>query len=175
MKRVKVFIFAFITSYVLVTGIGLLLQLRPWEADTSKWVLQHPQIYIFDFIVLQIPAIGVLPSLWFGSAWPELPLLILSSMICVSTWKNWYLPERVDRLQKLGRYSYYLAVLAVALRLMPGVPFFNNETSLENLLDIRDPRVTMAWISFQTTLILTLVFVHLALRISSQTKAPVTK
>jgi hypothetical protein len=175
MTRFKVFLVAYVTSYALVTGFGLLLQLRPWEADTTHWVLHHPQIYIFDFLVLQIPVISVLPSVWFGSAWPELPLLIVSLLIAISTWKNWYLPEKLDRLKKLGRYSFYLVLGAVALRLLSPIPFFNEGSAEGTPLDIRDPRVTMAWISFQSTLMLTLVFVHLALRVSSNSEAQAVK
>jgi len=164
MARFRTFLVAYLTSYFLVSGIGLLLQLRPWEADTANWVLQHPQIYIFDFLVLQIPGLAVLPSIWFGSPWPELPLLVLSILITIWTWKNWQLPEKADLLRKLGRYSYLLALLAVAFRLLAPSPFISHATNIENPLDIRDPRVTMAWISFQSTLMLTLVFVQLARR-----------
>jgi hypothetical protein len=171
MTRFRVFLVAYLASYVLVTGIGLFLQLRPWEADTTNWVSQHPQIYIFDFLVLQIPGLAVLPSIWFGSAWPELPILIFSILITVWTWKNWRLPEKSDLLRKLGLYSYLLALLAVAFRLLPLILFISNETNIGDPLDIRNPGVTMAWISFQSTLMLTLVFVHLALRSSLSKRA----
>jgi hypothetical protein len=171
MTRFRVFLVAYLASYVLVTGIGLLLQLRPWEADTTNWVLQHPQIYIYDFLILQIPGLAVLPSIWFGSAWPELPILIFSILIAVWTWKNWRLPEKSDLLRKLGLYSYLLALLAVAFRLLSQILFISNELNLGIPLDIRNPGVTMAWISFQSTLMLTLVFVHLALRSSLSKRA----
>ena len=67
MTRFRVFLVSYLTSYALVTGIGLLLQLRPWEPDTTNWVREHSQIYIFDFLVLQIPGLSVLPALLFGS------------------------------------------------------------------------------------------------------------
>lgn len=171
MTRFKTFFLAYLTSYVLVTGIGLLLQLRPWEADTTNWVLQHPQIYIFDFLVLQIPGLAVLPSIWFGSAWPELPLLIFSILITIWTWKNWRLPEKADLVRKLGLYSFLLALLAVVFRLLPPIPFMINSANMGNPLDIRNPGVTMAWISFQSTLMLTLVIVHLSLRFSFRKRA----
>ena len=171
MNRFKTFFLAYLVSYILVTGIGLLLQLRPWEADTTNWVLQHPQIYIFDFLVLQIPGVAAVPSIWFGSAWPELPLLIGSILITIWTWKNWRLPEKADLLRKLGLYSFLLALLAVVFRLLPPIPFMINSTNMGSPFDIRHPGVTMAWISFQSTLMLTLVIVHLALRFSFNNKA----
>lgn len=170
MSRFKTFFVAYLASYALVTGIGVLLQLRPWERDTASWVSQHSQIFIFDFLVFQIPGLAVLPGLLLASPWPELFLLVSSIFLATWTWKDWRLPEKAELLQRLGRYSYFLALLALFFRLIMPILLPQTETTIENPWDIRDPRVTLAWISFQTTLMLTLVIVHLTLRLCSRPK-----
>lgn len=167
MQRFRTFLLAYLSSYVLVTVVGVLLQLRPWEPDTSNWVSQHPQIYIFDFFVFQIPGLAIVPFLFGTSPLPELVFLIFAIMLTIRTWKNWRLPERTDLLRKLGLYSYCLASTAVFCRLILPIMLPYAETEVDRPFDIRNPVLTWTWISFQSTLMLTLVIVHLTLRFSS--------
>ncbi len=162
MTRFRVFLVSYLTSYVLVTGIGLLLQLRPWEPDTTNWVREHSQIYIFDFLVLQIPGLSVLPALLYGSPLPEIVFLIIAILLAIWTWKSWRLPEKTGWLQKLGHYSFLLAIAAVFGRIV--LPLLLPVGGWIDPLDIRHPNATMAWISFQSALMLTLVLVHIWLR-----------
>jgi hypothetical protein len=162
MTRFRVFLVSYLISYALVTGIGLLLQLRPWEPDTTNWVREHSQIYIFDFLVLQIPGLSVIPALLFGSPMPEIAFLVIAILLAIWTWKSWHLHEETGRLQKLGQYSFLLALAAVLGRIV--FPLLLPASGWVDPLDIRHPNATMAWISFQSVLMLTLVLVHIWLR-----------
>lgn len=154
----------------MVTGLGLLLQLQPWQTNNTSWVEQHPQIYVFDFLVLQIPGLSVVPSLLFASPIPEVGILIIGIFLAVATWKNWDIDDRQVYFRKLGTYSYFLAIAAIFCRLLLPILMPESETAISNPIDIRNPRVTMAWISFQSTLMLTLVIVHLRVQLDTKSK-----
>jgi hypothetical protein len=167
MKRGKLFGFSLLTSYLTVSVVGLLLAIRPWNADSTEWISQHSQVWVFYLLVLQIP--GAAPLMWglFMSIF-EPAFFAIATYICISTWKNVGSLQYSNKLAKLGRMSFTLLLVAIFYRLVL-LKFLNPFVGqIGDPYDLRNPAVSMTWINFESTLMLAMVIVHLTLLVNSR-------
>jgi hypothetical protein len=162
MKRGKLFTVSLLTSYLIVSSSGLFLSIRPWQADSSEWISQHTQVWFFFLIGLQIP--GIVPLVWliFMSIF-EAAFFAFATYIAISTWKNLVIPEQSKKILFLGRMSFVLFLGAIFYRLVLLKNLNPFVGQIGNPLDLRNPAGAMTWINFQSTLMLAMVIVHLAL------------
>jgi hypothetical protein len=174
MERKGIFFISFLTSYLIVAVLGLLLSIRPWESDSTHWVSQHNQIWIFYLLVLQIPGVAAFVWMQYMSLF-EPAFLLFAAYICGSTWRNVASDENSPDLRRLRRLTFFLllGVLFYRLALINLLNPFVGQVG--NSLDLRNPSGALSWINFESTLILTLTIVHLILLIKSRKKNLLTK
>jgi hypothetical protein len=159
----RVLVTCFVASYCLVVGFGLLLLVQPWDATTGDWLPSHQQVWYFVPLILQIPGLTAISLALFNQP-QEFLLLGFAIFLLISTLRQLKANAETASLARLGRFTFILAGVMVSYRLTIGgrlLPYVGGGT---NIYDIRDPGTTLMWLNFESTLILTLVIVHLIIR-----------
>lgn len=174
MNRGKLFGLSLLISYIIVSALGLLLAIRPWEADSSEWLSQHPQVWIFYLLGLQIPGVAPLAWILFMSIF-EPAFFAIATYIFIASWKNLGGLQNSERLLRLGRMSIALFLGAIFYRLVLLKPLNPFVGQIGDPYDLRNPAAALTWINFESTLMLAIVFVHLSLRLKSRKASQLEK
>jgi len=168
MKNKFLFVPAFALSYLIVCGVGLLVLVRPWDASSVDYLQQKPDMIAGILFTLQIP--GLAPLAWlFQPSLVEPAIFIFGAYLCIATLRNLSPKGDVEVLKKLRKKTYIAFGCAIGLRVLYMVisaPPIEMQT--ENPYDLRSNQVVLAWLNFESTLMLTLVFVHLAIQLRSR-------
>jgi len=163
-KNRMLFIPAFALSYLIVCGVGLMVLVRPWDASALDYLKQKPDIIAGVLFTLQIP--GLAPLAWlFQPSLVEPAIFIFGSYLCVSTVRNLSPKGNVIKLKKLGKMTFIAFGCAIVMRviyMLMSAPPIKMQT--ESPYDLRSNQLLLAWLNFESTLMLALVFVHLAIQ-----------
>jgi len=161
----KKFTISFLASYLLVTALGLLLTVRPWEEGSELWIHQHNGIFVAYFIYNQIP--GGIP-LAFSFVFDIFEGLALAGavILLIFTWRESKGRNSSARMRTLGNWTFALVAVTAIYRFFIMGVFAPFGPKVENHFDLRDSMTGWAWVNFESTLLLTLVLMHLWIRFS---------
>ena len=164
MKTFRLFSIALTLSYLTVCSFGALLLIRPWESDSAEVLAQRPDIVRAIFLTFQIP--GLLAVAWLMQpSVIEMAILVIGLYLAISTWRNLSGtpdPTKLRRLSKLTFWAFFGAIALRVLYIFATVPSLEMQT--ENPYDLRNLKVMMTWLNFESTLMLAVAIVHLWIR-----------
>ena len=170
MKTFRLFSIALTISYITVCSFGALLLIRPWESDSAEVLAQRPDIVSAIFLTFQIP--GLLAVAWLMQpSVIEMAILGMGLYLGIATWRNLSDTSDPSKLRSLSKLTFWTFFGAIALRLLyifATVPSLEMQT--DNPYDLRNLKVMMTWLNFESTLILAVAIVHLWIRFAPMPK-----
>ncbi len=160
-RRFVLFTVSLALGYLLVCSLGLLLLIRPWEMDSSDFLLQKPDIAQHVFFSLQIPGLIPLAFLMQPSL-IEMLIFLGGVFLLIATWLRMGKSREQRKLKTIRQASFILFFASIALRLlytlMTAQP---EEMRTGDAFDLRNNMVMLAWLNFESTLVVALTLIHL--------------
>ena len=160
-RRFVLFTVSMSLGYLTVCSLGLLLLIRPWEPDSADFLFQKPDIVQGVFFSFQIP--GLIPLAFLMQPSPiEMLIFIGGAFLLAATWITMRKSDGKRKLKTIRQASFLLLLIAVAMRLLyTSITSSPEDMRTGEAFDLRSNEVMLAWLNFESTLVLALVFIHL--------------
>lgn len=167
-RRFVLFTVSLALGYLLVCSLGLLLLIRPWEMDSSDFLLQKPHIAQHVFFSLQIPGLIPLAFLMQPSL-IEMLIFLGGVFLLIATLLHMGKSKEQRKLKAIRKASFTLFFASITLRLLYTLLTAQPEDiRMGDAFDLRNNMVMFSWLNFESTLIVALTLIHLWLIRSSK-------